>query len=104
MGVLDGQGMSAAGSLGVGWRKAGWAGVWGIGGYTRVLGGRNVSVTRVPYGLTHKAVHIIVRLNTKPVHMCCSRSWMDDLAAFKTGYDGMLLHLSVSEMQVRDAN
>lgn len=29
---------------------------------------------------------------------------MDDLAAFKTGYDGMLLHLSVSEMQVRQAN
>ncbi|KAG2482389.1 hypothetical protein HYH03_018685 [Edaphochlamys debaryana] len=31
--------------------------------------------------------------------MALLRSWMDDLIAFKQGYDGVLLHLSVSEMQ-----
>ncbi|GLC60993.1 hypothetical protein PLESTB_001703700 [Pleodorina starrii] len=31
--------------------------------------------------------------------MALLRSWMDDLVAFKAGYDGVLLHLSVSEMQ-----
>ncbi|GIL57271.1 hypothetical protein Vafri_12526 [Volvox africanus] len=31
--------------------------------------------------------------------MALLRSWMDDLVAFKAGYDCVLLHLSVSEMQ-----
>ncbi|KXZ49087.1 hypothetical protein GPECTOR_23g2 [Gonium pectorale] len=31
--------------------------------------------------------------------MALLRSWMEDLAAFKSGCDGVLLHLSVSEMQ-----
>ncbi|PNH03664.1 Dynein heavy chain 7, axonemal [Tetrabaena socialis] len=31
--------------------------------------------------------------------MALLRSWMEDLTAFKAGYDGVLLHLSVGEMQ-----
>ncbi|KAG2436335.1 hypothetical protein HXX76_006644 [Chlamydomonas incerta] len=31
--------------------------------------------------------------------MALLRSWQDDLVAYKAGYDGLLLHLSVSEMQ-----